>query len=101
MPRAALRITPTTRVIALQPWCTTPRHRPTARNFTYDDAGSLLGVTEPAKGASVAVSCTYDALNRVLTETSGGATHSYTYDLAGNRLQTVFGTTCCGRKIYT
>ena len=35
----------------------------------------------------------YDALNRVVSETSGGITHQYVFDLAGNRLQTVYGGT--------
>ncbi|MEZ0297551.1 MAG: LamG-like jellyroll fold domain-containing protein, partial [Candidatus Methylacidiphilales bacterium] len=64
-----------------------------ARNFTYDDGGSLLSVTEPAKGAAATVSYTYDALNRAITETCGGVTHFYIYDLAGNRLQTIYGGT--------
>ncbi|PTY01630.1 hypothetical protein DB346_12900 [Verrucomicrobia bacterium LW23] len=69
------------------------------RHFTYDGAGNILTVTEPAKGAAATVTYTYDALNRASTETSGGATHTYVYDLAGNRLQTTYGQT--GRTIVS
>ncbi|PTY03492.1 hypothetical protein DB346_06340 [Verrucomicrobia bacterium LW23] len=71
------------------------------RTFGYDEAGNLLSVTEAGK-PSANVSYTYDALNRVLTESSGalgGTTHAYTYDLSGNRLITVYGTT--GRTIVS
>jgi RHS repeat-associated protein len=51
---------------------------------------------EPSKTvANVAYG--YDALDRAVTETSGGLTHTYKYDLAGNRLSTVYGGT--GRTI--
>jgi len=54
-------------------------------------AGNLLTVTEPGQGGVADVAYTYDALHRVLTETSNGATHSYRYDLAGNRLGVQYG----------
>ena len=64
------------------------------RTCSYDDAGNLLGVVEPAKAGNKAdVSYTYDALNRVKTETSGGQTHAYEYDLAGNRRKATYGGT--------
>ena len=66
------------------------------RNYAYDSVGSLLSVTEPNETAAN-VAYTYDALNRAVTETSGGLTHTYTLDLAGNRLSTVYGGT--GRTI--
>ena len=54
------------------------------RDYAYDDAGNLETVVE--SGNSLAnVTYTYDALNRVETETSAGVTHTYGYDLAGNR----------------
>ena len=62
------------------------------RNYAYDNVGNLLSVTEPAKTAAN-VAYTYDALNRAVSETSNGQTHTYLYDLAGNRLQTVYGGT--------
>jgi len=72
---------------------------PADRTYGYDPAGRLLTVTEPALGGAADVAYTYDALNRVTTETSGGLTHQYTYDLVGNRLQTVYGGT--GRTLVS
>ncbi len=66
------------------------------RKYVYDNVGNLLSVTELSETAAN-VAYIYDALNRVATETSGGETHTYTLDLAGNRLQTVYGGT--GRTI--
>jgi len=63
------------------------------RNYTYDKVGNLLSVTEPAKGGVADVAYTYDGLNRQITETSGGLTHTYRLDLAGNRLKTIYGGT--------
>ena len=64
------------------------------RHQTYDAAGNLLAVAEgnqPSNRADVAY--TYDALNRVLTEKSNGATHQYAYDLANNRVGVKYGGT--------
>ena len=62
------------------------------RDYAYDNNGNLRTVTEPAKtGANVEYH--YDPLNRAIDETSSGVTHTYTYDLAGNRLKTVYGGT--------
>jgi YD repeat-containing protein len=54
------------------------------RNYAYDSDGNLLSVTEPAQTAAD-VAHSYDALNRAVSETSDGLTHTYGYDLAGNR----------------
>jgi RHS repeat-associated protein len=62
-----------------------------ARAYAYDNAGNLTGVTESALAAAN-VAYTYDALNRVSTETSNGISHEYDYDLAGNRLTTKYDT---------
>ena len=51
--------------------------------FSYDTAGNLVSVTDTQTGAAVSLS--YDALNRVATETQLGQTLSYTYDASGNR----------------
>src|SRR4029434_10862757 len=40
------------------------------RTYFYDPAGNLLNVTEPTSEGVRDVSYSYDALNRVLTETS-------------------------------
>ncbi|RYD82236.1 MAG: RHS repeat protein, partial [Verrucomicrobiaceae bacterium] len=63
------------------------------RTYGYDDAGNLLSVVEPQKGGAADVGYTYDALNRVQTETSRGLTHVYRYDLAGNRRRITYGGT--------
>ena len=68
-----------------------------ARSYSYDPAGHLLSVTEAGNTAAT-VAYTYDALSRVTTETSLGVTHSYGYDLAGNRISAVYGT---GRSVET
>ncbi len=44
------------------------------------------------------MSYTYDALGRVLSETSRGITHTYSYDLTGNRVRADYGT---GRSVQT
>lgn len=69
------------------------------RTYDYDAAGNLLGVTEPGKAGKTDVAYTYDALNRPLSETSGGVTHQYRYDLAGNRMLVTYGGT--GREIVS
>jgi RHS repeat-associated protein len=61
------------------------------RDHLYDKAGNLLSVTEDGKGGLADVVYTYDRLNRQTSETSVGVTHTYTYDLAGNRLNTAYG----------
>ena len=68
------------------------------RTYAYDVHGNLLAVSESGKNGKADVSYTYDAINRVLTESSGTGgyapvTHTYAYDLAGNRLTTVYGGT--------
>ena len=67
------------------------------RNYSYDESGHLLGVTETGNTAAN-VNYTYDALGRVTTESSLGVTHTYSYDLAGNRTQASYGT---GRSVMT
>ncbi len=67
------------------------------RQHVYDVAGRLLSVTEPTN-ATANVAYTYDELGRVLSETSRGLTHSYAYDIAGNRTQASYGT---GRVVAT
>ncbi|PTX94067.1 type IV secretion protein Rhs [Spartobacteria bacterium LR76] len=79
------------------------RHRLTTVNYvgrsqdnrvmSYDATGNLLTVTEPdaSKAGKADVGYTYDALKRQLTETSGGLTHQYKYDLAGNRTSVLYG----------
>ena len=69
------------------------------RTYGYDFAGNLTSVTEPGKNGLADVGYTYDALNRQITETSGSATHTYTYDLAGNRLKAIYGGT--GRTLIS
>ncbi|RBP38484.1 YD repeat-containing protein, partial [Roseimicrobium gellanilyticum] len=61
------------------------------RTYAYDAVGQLLSVTEGAQPAGN-VSYTYDDLGRVSTEVSRGFTHAYSYDLAGNRIATAYGT---------
>lgn len=82
------------------------------RTYIHDDAGQLRSVSEktlsPAQGGgngvtevdnpAATVAYTYDALSRVTTETSLGITHSYGYDLAGNRTSASYGT---GRYVQT
>ncbi len=63
------------------------------RIYGYDLVGNLLSVTEPGKAGKADVGYTYDELNRIKTETSGGVTHVYEYDLAGNRTKTTYGNT--------
>ncbi|MEM9446233.1 MAG: RHS repeat-associated core domain-containing protein, partial [Verrucomicrobiota bacterium] len=71
------------------------------RKYAYDKVGNLKEVIEvlddvsntPAKNSAADVAYAYDALNRIIQETSGGVTHTYTYDLAGNRLSNVYGDT--------
>ncbi len=62
------------------------------RNYTYDNVGNLKTVVE-SSNALANVSYNYDALNRVESETSVGVTHTYGYDLAGNRTDAIYGIT--------
>ncbi|MEM6600944.1 MAG: hypothetical protein AAF649_06120, partial [Verrucomicrobiota bacterium] len=62
-----------------------------ARSYTYDLVGNLLSVTEPGKLGKADAAYTYDDLNRVITETSSAVSHTYKYDLAGNRLFAQYG----------
>lgn len=62
------------------------------RDYVYDNAGNLLDVYESANPLAD-VHYTYDALNRVRTETSCGVMHEYGYDLAGNRTSAEYGVT--------
>jgi len=63
-----------------------------SRVYNYDAVGNLLSVTE--SGTPMAnVAYTYDGLNRQTTETSNGYTHTYQYDLAGNRRYCLYGGT--------
>ena len=48
-------------------------------------------------GENAEVNYTYDNLNRVSTETSVGVTHTYKYDLNGNRTNAAYGVT--GRSV--
>lgn len=64
------------------------------RIYTYDKVGNLDTVTEPSMANNAAdVIYQYDDLNRIIQETSGGVTHLYAYDLAGNRRETIYGGT--------
>jgi RHS repeat-associated protein len=63
------------------------------RVYTYDDNDNLETVTEAGKGGKADVEYAYDALNRVETEESQGQTHTYRYDVAGNRVFVEYGGT--------
>ena len=63
------------------------------RTITYDHVGNQLSVTESLHNGKADVSYTYDNLNRVLSETTGGVTHHFEYDLVGNRIKTTVGHT--------
>ncbi len=67
------------------------------RNYSYDDGGQLLEVTESNR-AEARVAYTYDLLGRIQTETSRGLLHTYGYDDAGNRTHAAYGT---GRSVET
>ena len=67
------------------------------RMYAYDAAGNLTNVIEYAANwdinTNACVSYSYDALNRITNETSVGVTHTYKYDLNGNRTNAVYGIT--------
>ena len=67
------------------------------RTYDYDSAGRLESVVENGHPESD-VSYSYDALGRTTSETSRGVTHTYHYDLVGNRVLAELGT---GRNIQT
>jgi len=62
------------------------------RTYTYDLVGNILTVDEPdsLRGDLRDVEYVYDALDRIVEETSNGRTHEYSYDLAGNRLENLY-----------
>ncbi|PTY01724.1 hypothetical protein DB346_11040, partial [Verrucomicrobia bacterium LW23] len=59
--------------------------------FTYDALGNVLVVSEPGKGGATDLAYTYNLRNRIQTETTGGVTHHYSYDLNGNLLAALYG----------
>jgi len=61
------------------------------RSYGYDLSGNLLSITELAKSGKADVAYAYDALHRQTSETSSGLTHTYKYDLAGNRVYCLYG----------
>ena len=63
------------------------------RQYAYDLVGNLRSVKLPGtSGVDFRnVFYTYDNINRQITEISCGATIYHYYDLAGNRLKTIFG----------
>ena len=63
------------------------------RTLSYDFLGQLLTVVEPNSSGQADVAYLYDAMRRVTHETSGGNTHVYLYDLAGNRVKVTYGGT--------
>ncbi len=63
------------------------------RTLAYDFLGQLLAVREPSTDGQADVDYLYDAMRRVVSETSSGQTHTYLYDLAGNRLKVTYGGT--------
>ncbi len=66
------------------------------RDYEYDNAENLETVVE-SDNTLANVTYTYDALNRIVTEISCGVTHTYIYDLAGNRTDATYGIT--GRHV--
>lgn len=61
------------------------------RGYSYNNRGDLTGVTEPGKNGVADVVYNYDATRRPISEASNGATHTYWYDLNGNRTTTQYG----------
>ena len=71
------------------------------RTYSHDGDGNILTVSEPGKNGAADVAYTYDALDRMSTETSGGHQHQYSWDPAGNRTiaQYSVNTTPAGRVL--
>jgi RHS repeat-associated protein len=67
------------------------------RHFDYDLVGNLLEVSYPNESALRKIlrgsTQVFDKLNRLTSETSAGATHTHSYDKAGNRRTTEYGAT--------
>ena len=67
------------------------------RHYAYDLVGNLLGVSYPNETVARKVLRgsiqAFDQLNRLISETSAGATHTHSYDKAGNRRTTEYGAT--------
>ncbi|MES2982409.1 MAG: RHS repeat-associated core domain-containing protein [Verrucomicrobiota bacterium] len=73
------------------------------RVMTYDLVGNMLAVSYPNETDDRkiirGVAQGFDKLNRITSETSAGSTHAHTYDKAGNRRSTEYGTT--GRTLVS
>jgi len=64
------------------------------RRYTYDDNSNILTVTHPNEVNTLRdTASTWDALDRLIGETSADVSHTYTLDKAGNRLTTTYGQT--------
>ncbi|MBO5780989.1 MAG: RHS repeat protein [Opitutales bacterium] len=59
-----------------------------SRTYAYDPAGRILSVSGYPNAN---VSYAYDALGRILSETNGGRTHNYAYDLSSRRVKSDYG----------
>ena len=59
-----------------------------SRTYAYDPAGRILSVSGYPNAN---VSYSYDALGRILSETNGGRTHNYAYDLSSRRVKSDYG----------
>ena len=59
-----------------------------SRTYAYDPAGRILSVSGYPNAN---VSYSYDALGRILSETNGGRTHNYAYDLSSHRVKSDYG----------
>ena len=60
------------------------------RTMNYDNLSHLLSVTE-ASSSDANVSYSYDLDGHMVSETSRGVTHAYSYDAAGRRIRTAYG----------
>ena len=66
------------------------------RVYSYDACGRILSVKDESggsSGVSTDVYYSYDALGRLLSESNGGRTHFYQYDLANRRVKSFYGST--------